>query len=101
MLSLDAERYDGPTWSIGSTSVHHFTWGQANCAHRSVTSRTITQHIETVTHHSVSARTIRSRFTAEWSVRKTSIAWSTLDAKSQTSPTPMVQSKKDVGGGME
>ncbi|GFS94255.1 HTH_Tnp_Tc3_2 domain-containing protein [Trichonephila clavipes] len=29
---------------------------------RSVTSRTITQHIESVTHHSVSARTIRSRF---------------------------------------
>ncbi|GFS60201.1 transposable element Tcb1 transposase [Trichonephila clavipes] len=28
---------------------------------RSVTSRTIAQHIETVTHHSVSARTIRSR----------------------------------------
>ncbi|GFX01523.1 transposable element Tcb1 transposase [Trichonephila clavipes] len=28
---------------------------------RSVTSRTIAQHIESVTHHSVSARTIRSR----------------------------------------
>ncbi|GFY30201.1 transposable element Tcb1 transposase [Trichonephila clavipes] len=28
---------------------------------RSVTSRTVAQHIETVTHHSVSARTIRRR----------------------------------------
>ncbi|GFU64906.1 transposable element Tcb1 transposase [Trichonephila clavipes] len=28
---------------------------------RSVTSRTVTQHIESVTHHSVSARTIRRR----------------------------------------
>ncbi|GFU31756.1 hypothetical protein TNCV_1176291 [Trichonephila clavipes] len=27
----------------------------------------------------------------EWSVRKTSIAWSTLDAEPQTSPPPMVQ----------
>ncbi|GFU41356.1 uncharacterized protein TNCV_3011731 [Trichonephila clavipes] len=37
----------------------------------------------------------------EWSVRKTSIAWSTLDAEPQTSPPPMVQQKKDVGGIME
>ncbi|GFT73181.1 hypothetical protein TNCV_2554571 [Trichonephila clavipes] len=29
-------------------------------------------------------------FTAELSVRKTSIAWSTLDAEPQTSPPPMV-----------
>ncbi|GFW81049.1 HTH_38 domain-containing protein [Trichonephila clavipes] len=28
-------------------------------------------------------------FTAEWSVRKTSIAWSTLDAEPQTSPPPI------------
>ncbi|GFW08588.1 HTH_38 domain-containing protein [Trichonephila clavipes] len=28
-------------------------------------------------------------FTAEWSVRKTSIAWSILDAEPQTSPPPM------------
>ncbi|GFX86185.1 HTH_38 domain-containing protein [Trichonephila clavipes] len=27
---------------------------------------------------------------AEWSVRKTSIAWSTLDVDPQTSPPPMV-----------
>ncbi|GFX95235.1 transposable element Tcb1 transposase [Trichonephila clavipes] len=57
--------YGGPTWSIASTSVHHFTWRQANCAHGStnlsVTSRTIAQHIESVTHHSVSASTIRCR----------------------------------------
>ncbi|GFT83671.1 uncharacterized protein TNCV_2826031 [Trichonephila clavipes] len=56
---------------------------------RSVTSRTIAQHIESVTHHSVSARTIRR--TAEWSVRKTSIARSTLDAEPQTSPPPMMR----------
>ncbi|GFX79152.1 transposable element Tcb1 transposase [Trichonephila clavipes] len=37
--------------------------------HRSVTSRTIAQHIESVTHHSVQA--VHSMlFTAEWSVRK-------------------------------
>ncbi|GFV29966.1 transposable element Tcb1 transposase [Trichonephila clavipes] len=34
-------------------------------------------------------------FTAEWSVRKTSIAWSILDADPQTSLPPMVQWKKD------
>ncbi|GFU93262.1 HTH_38 domain-containing protein [Trichonephila clavipes] len=37
-------------------------------------------------------------FTAEWSVRKTSIVWSTLDAEPQTSPPPMLRWKKDVGG---
>ncbi|GFS55794.1 uncharacterized protein TNCV_4497731 [Trichonephila clavipes] len=52
-----------------------------------VTSRTIAQHIEPVTHHSVSVHS--TPFTAEWSVRKTSIAWSTLDAEPQTSPLPM------------
>ncbi|GFU99896.1 uncharacterized protein TNCV_1257451 [Trichonephila clavipes] len=51
----------------------------------SVTSRNVAQHIESITHHSVSP------FTAEWSVRKTSIAWSTLDAEPQTSPPPMVR----------
>ncbi|GFU57967.1 transposable element Tcb1 transposase [Trichonephila clavipes] len=34
-------------------------------------------------------------FTSEWSVRKTSIAWSTLDAEPQTSPPPMVRLKRD------
>ncbi|GFY32516.1 transposable element Tcb1 transposase [Trichonephila clavipes] len=33
---------------------------------------------------------------AEWSVCKTSFAWSTLDAEPQTSPPSMVRSKKDV-----
>ena len=40
-------------------------------------------------------------FTAEWSVRKTSIALSTLDAELQTSPPPMMRLKKDLGGRME
>ncbi|GFT82362.1 transposable element Tcb1 transposase [Trichonephila clavipes] len=30
-------------------------------------------------------------FEAEWSVRKTSNAWSTLDAEPQTSPPPMIK----------
>ncbi|GFX04632.1 transposable element Tcb1 transposase [Trichonephila clavipes] len=34
---------------------------------------------------SLSSRIIRRRFTTEWSIRKTSIAWSTLDAEPQTS----------------
>ncbi|GFX99786.1 hypothetical protein TNCV_258251 [Trichonephila clavipes] len=55
----------------------------------SVTSRIVAQHIESVTHHSVSPHYYSTPFTAEWSVRKTSIAWSTLDAGPQTSPTPM------------
>ncbi|GFW89230.1 HTH_38 domain-containing protein [Trichonephila clavipes] len=57
---------------------------------RSVTSRTIAQHIESVTHHSVSAYTA-TPFTADWSFRKTYIAWSSLDAEQQTSPPPMVR----------
>ncbi|GFW31904.1 transposable element Tcb1 transposase [Trichonephila clavipes] len=61
----DAGGYDRPTWSITSTSVHHFTCGQAYCAHDSDGSLSdITNHskrIEFVTHHSVSARTIRRR----------------------------------------
>ncbi|GFU79249.1 HTH_38 domain-containing protein [Trichonephila clavipes] len=32
-----------------------------------------------------------THFTAEWSIRKTFIAWSTLDAEPQTSPPPMVR----------
>ncbi|GFV15399.1 transposable element Tcb1 transposase [Trichonephila clavipes] len=59
----------------------------------SVTSRTIAQQIECVTHHSVSARSIRRLLqqSAERSVCKTSIAWSTLDAEPQMSPLPMVR----------
>ncbi|GFY11497.1 transposable element Tcb1 transposase [Trichonephila clavipes] len=59
---------------------------------RSVTSRTKAQHIESVTHHSVSARTIRRRLQQSVLARKTSsIDWSTLDAEPQTSPQPMVR----------
>ncbi|GFW39109.1 uncharacterized protein TNCV_1831001 [Trichonephila clavipes] len=55
---------------------------------RSVTSRTVAQHIESVTHHSVSTRTIRHRLQQSG---LSSIAWSTLDAEPQTSPSPMVR----------
>ncbi|GFW74142.1 uncharacterized protein TNCV_4176871 [Trichonephila clavipes] len=56
---------------------------------RLVSSRTVAQHIQFVKHHSVSAST--TLFTAEWSIHKTSNAWSTLDAEPQTSPPPMVR----------
>ncbi|GFV34962.1 transposable element Tcb1 transposase [Trichonephila clavipes] len=47
---------------------------------RSVTSRTIAQNIESVTHHSVSARTIRRRLQQSGlSARRP--AWSTLNAE--------------------
>ncbi|GFU29754.1 carcinine transporter [Trichonephila clavipes] len=53
---------------------------------RSVTSRNIAHHIESC-NASFSVCTYHSTpFTAEWSVRKMSIAWSTLDAEPQTSP---------------
>ncbi|GFV91167.1 HTH_38 domain-containing protein [Trichonephila clavipes] len=45
---------------------------------RSVTSRTVEQHIESNASFSVCAY-YSTPFTAEWSVRKTSFAWSTLD----------------------
>ncbi|GFT79190.1 uncharacterized protein TNCV_192161 [Trichonephila clavipes] len=57
---------------------------------RSVISRTIAQHIESVTHLSVCAYH-STPFTAEWSVRKTSFAWFTLDAEPQTSSPPVVR----------
>ncbi|GFT13051.1 uncharacterized protein TNCV_431621 [Trichonephila clavipes] len=47
---------------------------------RSVTSRTVAQHIESVTHHSVSARTIRRR-----------LQQNGLSARPQTSPPPMAR----------
>ncbi|GFW14562.1 HTH_Tnp_Tc3_2 domain-containing protein [Trichonephila clavipes] len=56
----------------------------------SVTSRTIAHHIESVTHHSVSARTIRRRLQHS-AVSKTSIVWSILDAEPQTSPPPKMR----------
>ncbi|UYV81486.1 hypothetical protein LAZ67_20001339 [Cordylochernes scorpioides] len=55
-------RYDEPTCSIASTSVHHLTCREIvlmAVTDRSITSRTVAQHIHSVTHHPVSARTIR------------------------------------------
>ncbi|GFX43740.1 transposable element Tcb1 transposase [Trichonephila clavipes] len=57
---------------------------------RSLTSRTIAQHIESVTHHSVFAHTIRRRLQQSGLPAKTSIVWSTLDAEPQTSPPLMI-----------
>ncbi|GFY17158.1 uncharacterized protein TNCV_1089341 [Trichonephila clavipes] len=57
---------------------------------RSVTSRTVAQLIKSNALFSACAYH-STPFTAEWSVRKTSIAWSTLDAEPQTSPPPMVR----------
>ncbi|GFX01117.1 uncharacterized protein TNCV_4580831 [Trichonephila clavipes] len=57
---------------------------------RSVPSRTIAQHIESNASFSVCAYH-STPFTAEWSVRKTSIAWSNLDAEPHTSPPSMVR----------
>ncbi|GFX69293.1 uncharacterized protein TNCV_3564691 [Trichonephila clavipes] len=64
--------------------------GRMAVTDHSVTSRTVAQHIESVTHPSVSARTIRRRL-QQSGVSKTSIVWSTLDAEPQTSPPPMVR----------
>ncbi|GFV82602.1 hypothetical protein TNCV_1618311 [Trichonephila clavipes] len=56
------------------------------------TSRTTAQHIVCVCNASFSVSAYHSTpFTAERSVRKTSVAWSTLDAEPQTSPPPMVR----------
>ncbi|GFY16485.1 HTH_Tnp_Tc3_2 domain-containing protein [Trichonephila clavipes] len=52
----------------------------------SVTSRTIAQHIESVTHHSMSARTIRCRLQQSGLSARRAL----LDADPQTSPPPMV-----------
>ncbi|GFV73869.1 transposable element Tcb1 transposase [Trichonephila clavipes] len=53
----------GPTWSNTSTSVHTSSEERQivrmTVTDRSVTSRTETQYIKSVTHHSVSARIIR------------------------------------------
>ncbi|GFY18327.1 hypothetical protein TNCV_2047331 [Trichonephila clavipes] len=54
-----------------------------------VTSHTIAQQIQSVTHHSVSARTIR-RHLQQWNVRKATIASFTLDWKPQTFTLSMV-----------
>ncbi|GFV42343.1 transposable element Tcb1 transposase [Trichonephila clavipes] len=47
---------------------------------RSVTSRTIVQNIQSATHHSVSARTIRRRLHQSGLPQNVHIAWFTLDA---------------------
>ncbi|GFY26875.1 HTH_Tnp_Tc3_2 domain-containing protein [Trichonephila clavipes] len=57
---------------------------------RSVTSRTIAQHIESAMHQSVSTRTIRLRLQLS-GLSAPMVAWSTLDAEPQTSPLPMVR----------
>ncbi|GFX68044.1 transposable element Tcb1 transposase [Trichonephila clavipes] len=57
----------------------------------SVTSQTVAQHIESVTHHSVSARTILRR-----------LQQSGLSARRSLLGIPLTQNhKKDVGGRME
>ncbi|GFU99125.1 transposable element Tcb1 transposase [Trichonephila clavipes] len=61
---ISGEGYDGPTWSITpqcTTSREDRQIVSMTVTDRSVTSRTIAQHIESVTPHSVSAPTIRRR----------------------------------------
>ncbi|GFT43269.1 uncharacterized protein TNCV_2521151 [Trichonephila clavipes] len=55
---------------------------------RSVTSRTIAQHIESANASFSVCAYHSTPFTAAWSVRKASVTWSTLDAEAQTSPPP-------------
>ncbi|GFV59101.1 transposable element Tcb1 transposase [Trichonephila clavipes] len=55
----------------------------------SVTSRTVAQHIESVTHHSVSAHTIRRRLQQSGLSTKHLLFGLTLDSEPQTSPPPM------------
>ncbi|GFV60597.1 transposable element Tcb1 transposase [Trichonephila clavipes] len=57
----------------------------------SVTSRTVAQHIKSVTHHLVSARTIRRRLQQSGLSARRPLLGSTLDAEPQTSPPPMVR----------
>ncbi|GFT29263.1 transposable element Tcb1 transposase [Trichonephila clavipes] len=57
----------------------------------SVTSQTVAQHIETVTHHSVSARNIRRRLQQSGLSSRRPLPWSTLDGEPQTSPPPMMR----------
>ncbi|GFU81541.1 HTH_38 domain-containing protein [Trichonephila clavipes] len=65
---------DGPTWSIASTSVNTSREDRKivrmALTDRSVTSRTTAQHIESVTHHSLSARTLRRRLQLGVSARR-------------------------------
>ncbi|GFT21568.1 HTH_38 domain-containing protein [Trichonephila clavipes] len=64
MSPLDTGGYDGPTCGRShqpqcNTSRENRQIVRMAVTDRSVTSRTTAQHIESVTHHSVSARTIR------------------------------------------
>ncbi|GFW34616.1 transposable element Tc1 transposase [Trichonephila clavipes] len=63
MRPLDSGEYNESTWSIACTSVYHLRKvrqiARMAVTDRSVTSRTVAQHIESVTHHLVSTRTIR------------------------------------------
>ncbi|GFV72869.1 transposable element Tcb1 transposase [Trichonephila clavipes] len=65
LLQFFAREYDGLTWLIASTqcttSREDRQIMRIAVKDRSVLSRTVTQHIESVTHHSVSMRIIRRR----------------------------------------
>ncbi|GFV36335.1 hypothetical protein TNCV_2233821 [Trichonephila clavipes] len=93
MCTLDAGGNDGPTWTIASTSMHHFTRRQVNCAHGSNGSLIYIKNCSTA--HCVFNASYRvcayhsMPSTAGWSVHKSSIAWSTLDAEPLTFPPPM------------
>ncbi|GFU72845.1 uncharacterized protein TNCV_2783101 [Trichonephila clavipes] len=104
MKPLGARGYEEPTWFITSpqctTSRDEQKIVRMAVTVRSVTSRTVAQHIESVTHLSVCAYH-STPFTVEWSVRKTSIAWYALDAEPQMSPPPMVRLMKNVSDIME
>ncbi|GFV68120.1 transposable element Tcb1 transposase [Trichonephila clavipes] len=58
---------------------------------RSVTSRTVAQHIESVTHHSVSARTIRRRLQQSGLSARRPLLGLPLTQNHITSPPPMVR----------
>ncbi|GFS73542.1 transposable element Tcb1 transposase [Trichonephila clavipes] len=53
-------------------------------------------HLSSSVHHFTVCGYHSTPFTAEWSVRKTSIAWSTLDAEPQTSPPSMTPWREDA-----
>ncbi|GFV65207.1 transposable element Tc1 transposase [Trichonephila clavipes] len=82
--------YDGPTWSIASTSCEDRQIVHMAVTDRSVTSRTIAHHIESVTHHSVPECIIRRRLQqSDLSARCTLLGLSLT--QNQTSLPPMVR----------
>ncbi|GFT31311.1 transposable element Tcb1 transposase [Trichonephila clavipes] len=95
MLICDRWVQDGPTWSITSppqctTSCKDRLIVCMALTDRSVTSRTIAQHIESIMHHSVSAYTIRRHFQKSGlSARRPLLGLSLM--QNQTSPPPMVR----------